>query len=276
MTVERAVAAHYGHGRLAEAVFAALRQAGRDVDRLGLDDLAPIDEFHSRGREATVDLGRLLALTPEQHVLDLGCGIGGASRYFAATHGCRITGIDLSAEYCALAADLARRLGMGERLAYRAASALALPFADGAFDAAYTQHVAMNIAEKPQLYAEVARVLKPGARFAIYDLLQGSGGPVHFPVPWASDQTASFLATPDELRGLLTAAGFTIASWQERSSESLAWYARAARRLQAQPPPFLTLELLLGPRFREMSENLGRNLAESRVIPTEILCRKAE
>lgn len=275
MSVESRIAAHYDHGRLAEVVFAALRRAGKDLDRLGVDDLAPIDEFHSRGREATIDLGRLLALTPAQHVLDVGSGIGGASRYFAASYGCRITGIDLNPEYGALADNLARRIGLADRLAYRAASALALPFARASFDAAYTQHVAMNIADKPGLYAEVARVLKPGARFAIYDLLQGPGGPVHFPVPWAGDQSQSFLATPAELRGLLAAAGFTVESWQERTAESDAWYARVAQRLKAGPPPLLTLELLLGPRHREMSQNLGRNLAERRVIPIEILCVKA-
>jgi SAM-dependent methyltransferase len=163
MPLEEEVATHYTGTDRARAIVDALRAEGLDPDRLSVDDLAPVDEFHIRGRQATVELGAALGLGADQHVLDVGSGIGGASRYFAQVYGARVTGIDLTPEYCRLAARFARSTGLADRLEYRQCSALAMPFEDATFDAAYTQHVAMNIADKPALYAEIARVLKPGA-----------------------------------------------------------------------------------------------------------------
>jgi SAM-dependent methyltransferase len=167
MQLEDRVATHYtGSGRT-RAILEALRAAGLDPDRLSVDDLAPVGEFHIRGREATAELGKGLCLGAGQHALDVGSGIGGASRHFAQTHGARITGIDLTPEYCELATRFARSTGLADLLDYRPASALALPFEPATFDAAYSQHVAMNIADKPALYAEIARVLKPGSRAVV-------------------------------------------------------------------------------------------------------------
>jgi ubiquinone/menaquinone biosynthesis C-methylase UbiE len=273
MSLEQQVAAHYGRDDRARAILAALEAAGKDPDRLSDDDLAPLSEFHVRGRQATVELGEKLGLRPDMHVLDVGCGIGGASRHFAATYGCRITGIDLTPSYCELATRFARSTGLADRLAYHQGSALAMPFADGAFDAAYTQHVAMNIADKPALYGEVARVLRPGAIFGIYDILQGPGGEVRFPVPWASDAGSSFLATPDEMRALLPAAGFTIEAWRDTTAEGRAFFAALLARVADEGPPPLGLHLLL-PDFRPRVENLLQSMVEGRVVVVEIVCRR--
>ena len=155
MSVDRRVAEHYARGDVRAAISAALQATGKDVGRLSLDDLAPIDEFHLRGRAATAELTGASGLTSGMRVLDVGSGIGGPSRYVAATYGCDVVGIDLTEEYCRVAALLADRVGLGERVEYRPGNALAMPFADGAFDAAYTQHVAMNIEDKARLYAEI-------------------------------------------------------------------------------------------------------------------------
>ena len=235
---------------------------------------APVDEFHIRGRQATVELGEALGLTAGQDVLDVGSGIGGASRYFASTCGARITGIDLTPEYCELAARFARATGLADRLDYRQASALALPFADATFDAAYTQHVAMNIADKPALYAEVARVLKPAAVFGIYDILQGPGGAMVYPTPWADDASTSFLATPDELRRLLEAGGFRIEGWRDTTAAGRAFFATVLARVAEHGPPPLGLHLLL-PDFRPRAENMLRGLTEDRIAVLQIICRKA-
>jgi ubiquinone/menaquinone biosynthesis C-methylase UbiE len=273
MPLEEEVAAHYTGLDRTRVIVDALRAAGKDPDQLSIDDLAPVDEFHIRGREATVDLGRALGLRAGQHVLDVGSGIGGASRYLAATYGARITGIDLTPEYCRLATRFARSTGLADRLDYRQGSALAMPFEDATFDAAYTQHVAMNIADKPALYAETARVLKRGATFGIYDVLQGPGGEVVYPTPWANDGSTSFLATPDAMRRLLEAAGFRIESWRDTTAAGRAFFESVLARIAESGPPPIGLHLLL-PDFRARGENMLRSLADDRLAVVEIVCRK--
>ena len=273
MPLEDQVAAHYTGSERSRVIEEALRAVGLDPDHLGVDDLAPLSEFHLRGREATVELGQALGLAAGQHVLDVGSGLGGASRYFAKAYGVRVSGIDLTPEYCALATRFARATGLAERLDYRQASALALPFADATFDAGYTQHVAMNIEDKPALYAGIARVLKPGAVFGIYDVLQGPGGEMVYPTPWANDASTSFLATPDEMRRLLEAAGLRIEGWRDTTAASLAFFEAGLAKAAAEGPPPLGIHLLLSD-FRTRAANVVRGLAEQRLLVLEIVCRK--
>ena len=274
MSIETRVAEHYARSDLASTVLRALQAAGKDVDRLSLEDLAPVDEFHVRGRPATAELAGALGLAPGMRVLDVGSGIGGPSRYVAATYDCQVVGIDLTEEYCRVAALLAERVGLGDRVEYHPGNALAMPFADAAFAVAYTQHVAMNIEDKPRLYREVWRVLEPGGRFGIYDLLQGAGGEVVYPVPWARDPSTSFLVPPAELRRLLEAAGFEVVSWRETVAEAHQWIDQMKARMAEPNPPPSALRLLLGEDARTMVPNVFRNLVEDRVRPTEVVCRK--
>ncbi|MBP2290338.1 class I SAM-dependent methyltransferase [Azospirillum rugosum] len=275
MSIEQQVAEHYGRSDLASDILGALERAGKDIDRLRPEDLAAIDEFHIRGREATDELGQALGLEAGLAVLDVGSGLGGPSRRLADVHGCRIVGIDLTDEYCRTATVLAERVGLGGMVEYRQGSALDMPFPAASFDRVYTQHVAMNIADKPRLYAEIARVLKPGGLFGLYDLLQGPGGTVHFPVPWARDPATSFLATPDELRGLLADSGLEVVGWRDTSAEGRAWFQLLRERLASEGPPPIGFHLLLGPDFRDMARNQVRNLEEQRILPTEVICRRA-
>lgn len=274
MTLQENVASHYARRDLAQAIFAALENAGRDLSRLTLEDLAPIDEFHIRGREATLELGRALGLSPGMAVLDVGSGLGGPSRHLATAYGCRVTGIDLTAEYCRVASLLADRLGLADRVAYRQGDALAMPFDDDTFDAAYTQHAAMNIPDKAALYAEVARVLKPGGTFGIYDILQGPGGNVVYPTPWARDPSTSFLATPEGLRGLLEAAGFEILGWRDTSEAGHHWFVAMRERIAKEGAPALGAHILLGPQFADMAKNQLQNLGQGRIVLLEVVCRR--
>jgi SAM-dependent methyltransferase len=274
MSIERRVAEHYARSDLASAVLGALQAAGKDVDRLSLEDLAPVDEFHVRGRPATLELAGALGLAPGMRVLDVGSGIGGPSRYVAATYDCHVVGIDLTEEYCGTAALLSDRVGLGDRVEYHPGNALAMPFADAEFEVAYTQHVAMNIADKARLYGEVWRVLQPGGRFGIFDLLQGAGGEVVYPVPWARDASTSFVVPPPELRRLLEAAGFEVVSWRETVAGAHQWIDQMKARMAEPNPPPSALRLLLGEDARTMVPNVFRNLLEDRVRPTEVICRK--
>jgi SAM-dependent methyltransferase len=266
-TVRDDVETHYTRSGLGETILAAVAKAGKDIDRLTPDDLAPVDEFHSRRRAATAELARLLAPTARDCVLDVGSGIGGPSRFLAATYGCRVTGLDLTAEFCSVAAMLARRTGLDRLVDYRHGDATAMPFADGAFDLVWSQNAAMNIADRALLYGEIRRVLKPGGRFALQDVTAGAGGEPHYPVPWAREKSISFLVLPEATRATLERSGFRVLAWEDKTeialAESRAERAKAAA--QPAPPPVLGIHLILGADFGAMMRNSIKNLEERRI-----------
>lgn len=269
-----AIQAHYTRADLGDTILAALAQAGKDLSRLTPEDLAPIDEFHIRGRLATIELARAAGLDDTHHVLDVGSGVGGTSRCLAKEFGCRVTGIDLTQEYCRVAEMLSARTGLSHLVDYRQGDATRLPFDDRSFDVVWTEHVAMNIADKTGLYQEMHRVLKPGGTLAIYDVLAGPSSPVLFPVPWARTPDTSFLVAPDGLRQLLEEADFTVVDWSDTTEAALAWFVDLAEKIRKEGFPSLGFHLLLGPDFKEMAQNQGRNLQEGRIVLAQVLARK--
>lgn len=265
---------HYVRPGLQASILAALANAGKDPERLKPGDLAPVDEFHIRGRDATLALARAVGLGVNTRVLDVGSGIGGPSRCIAAEFGCRVTGVDLTDEYCRVAALLAERVGLSDQVSYRQGNALDLAFADETFDVAWTQHAAMNIPDKAALYREIYRVLKPGGTIAIDDILAGPSGPVRYPVPWARVPEVSFLVTPDALRALLQASGFTIVSWEDTTAAARTWFTELADRIRSTGVPPLGPHVLLGPDFPVMAANQVRNLEEGRIVLAQVVARK--
>jgi SAM-dependent methyltransferase len=265
---------HYTYGDLLQAIQDGLREAGKDPAKLVPADLAAVDEFHVRGREATLELAEQLGLNNTMRVLDVGSGLGGASRVLAADYGCKVTGIDLTEAYVQAASTMAKWVGLADLVEYKQGDALHLPFEDQTFDAAWTQHVAMNIPDKRAMYGEVQRVLKPKGSFAIYDVLQGAGGQVVYPVPWAREASLSFLITPDELRALLVDAGFEIVNWRDTTEAGRDWFRQVTARIQNDGVPALGFHLLLGPDFPAMAENVRRNLEENRTALIEVICRR--
>ncbi len=268
------IQAHYSRPEIGSVILAALEMAGKDLGRLTLEDLAPIDEFHIRGRAATLELARAAGLDANKRVLDVGSGVGGTSRCLAKEFGCRVTGIDLTDEYCRAAAMLSAKVGLTDLVDFRQGDATALPFADGEFDVVWTEHVAMNIPDKPRLYKEMYRVLKPGGTLAVYDVLAGPTGPVLFPVPWARTPDTSFLVQPGELRRLLEDAGFTISDWSDTTEVARAWFVALAEKIRKEGFPPLGFHVLMGADFQAMAQNQGRNLQEGRIVLGQVVARK--
>ena len=267
---------HYTRLNLENTILTALKNAGKNLDQLTVDDLAPIDEFHTRGREATANLASLLDknLQPHFHVLDVGSGIGGPSRYLASKFGCRVTGLDLVEEYCRVADSLAKRVKLDNLLTYRQGDATHIPFDDATFDVVWTQHASMNIAYKKRFYSEMHRVLKPGGKLAIYDVfkgknssnIDGSTSSIHFPVPWAPDPSISHLILRGEARKLLNEVfGFKEVIWEDIKESVIDWIKQMIKRAQTSGPPQIGLHVLVGPQWSGLVKNLLKNLEEDRI-----------
>jgi SAM-dependent methyltransferase len=272
----KGVEAHYTHGHLTRAITAGLAALGRTPPAISIDDLGPVDEFHIGGREATEDLMKQLHLSRELHVLDVGSGLGGAARVVASRYGCQVTGIDLTAEYVETARTLSDWTGLGQRLAFHRGSALALPFADASFDAAYMLHVGMNIPDKPGLATQVARVLKPECLFGIYDVMRTGPAELTYPVPWASTPELSSLAPPETYKAALRAGGFEVVAERSRREFALEFFQRLrARMARAGGPPPLGLHLVMGPDAATKVGNMLANIEAGTIAPVEIVARRA-
>lgn len=270
ISVER----HYGRADLLAAILEALRAAGKDLSRLKPEDLAPVDAFHIRGREATVELAARARLAPGLAVLDVGCGLGGSARYLAREHGCRVTGIDLTRDYVEAATALAGLVGLQSLVEFRQSSALALPFPDGRFDVVWTEHVQMNVADKRAFYRELARVLAPGGRLVFHDVFLGPAGEPRYPVPWAEEESISFLATAGSVRTSLEDLGLRIEDWEDTTERSLAWFRAVAEKAKRAGPAPLGMHLVMGRTTPEKFANLTRNLAEQRLAVAQGVARK--
>jgi ubiquinone/menaquinone biosynthesis C-methylase UbiE len=269
------ISAHYGRGDLMGRLRAALLDDGVDPDHATIEALAPYDHFHGRGLEATEELADLLTVAPEDHILDIGSGIGGPARYIARRFGARITGIDLTAEFCEVARQLTQMLGLEDRLDFKQGDATAMPFADASFDGAYSMNVSMNIADKAGFYAEIHRVLRPGGWLVLSELAQGPGDAPDYPTPWARTAESSFLATPQQTREGLEAAGFAVSSLRETTEQSLAYGDRSRALVErGEKPPHRAVMLIHGEIAAEAMANTARGLAQSRLVPIEIFCRK--
>ncbi|HTW52188.1 MAG TPA: class I SAM-dependent methyltransferase [Stellaceae bacterium] len=274
MAIETDVAQHYGSGGIAERILAALREVNGADAALTVDALSVLDHFHGRGIVATKELVELLKPEPGEHILDIGSGIGGPARWFAAKCGVQVTGVDLTPEFCAAAEALNKAAGLADRITIKNGSALALPVADNSFERAYSQNVIMNIEDKRQFYREAFRALKPGGVLALSNLCRGGEGEFRYPVPWAETPATSFLVTPGEMRAQLTGAGFDIVVFHDTTAETLPATIRNRERLEREGLGRLGTHLIMGERLLEMQLNSARNQEAGLGRTIEALVRK--
>jgi ubiquinone/menaquinone biosynthesis C-methylase UbiE len=272
---EAQVAGHYGRGGLEEKILGALRAAGVDLARVTAEELAPVDEFHVGGLEATKELAAQMELRAGMRLLDVGSGIGGPARFFAAAFACEVTGIDLTEEFVRVAESLTRLVKLQERVQFRQGSALEMPFGAETFDGAYLLHVGMNVADKAGVFREVRRVLKAGTQFTVYDMMRTGEGAFALPAPWAVTQDASFVETPARYREALQAAGFLVERERGRRAFAIEFTQRMMARMAEGGAPALGLPLLMGEKAPEMMRNMRAALLDGVLEPVEMLARAA-
>ncbi|MBC8240055.1 MAG: class I SAM-dependent methyltransferase [Alphaproteobacteria bacterium] len=270
-----AVGRHYTHGSLLGAIRSGVEKLGKTPETVTIDDLAPIDEFHIGGRRASDDFLSQLTLNDGTHVLDVGCGLGGGSRFAANRFGCRVSGVDLTPEFIETGQELCEWVGLRDRINLQQGSALEMPFDDGSFDAAYMMHVGMNIADKQGLFTEVARVLKPGGVFGVYDVMATGDDGLIFPLPWAETPDTSAVATPEIYKSAFADAGLTLSAERDRRQFALEFFAElTARSASPDGPPPLGLHILMGANGPQKVKNMVENIVAGRIAPIEMVARK--
>jgi MPBQ/MSBQ methyltransferase len=263
MDVRDLVTSHYGAGNLGETILRALAEHGVDTDRLGPADLFAVDQLHFGGAPAVQHLLDRLDVGPGSRLLDVGCGIGGASR-MAAMAGAEVTGVDLTPEFVETATALTSRVGLDDRVSFVTTPAESLPLEDGSFDAAILVHVGMNVPDKGALFGEVHRVLAPGGAFGLYEQVRRADGELPYPLPWAEDERSSFVESVDDYRAQLEAAGFTVEDVEDRTTSAIA----------PPPPGPVNNAVIFGPAFME---RIGNDVAATKagLLGTVVILARA-
>jgi ubiquinone/menaquinone biosynthesis C-methylase UbiE len=269
------VAKHYSRGNLLARLRAALEDDGADPDHPSMGDLAPYDQFHGRGIEATLDMLKLMPARAADQVLDIGSGLGGPARCVAEHFGCMVTGIDLMPEFCQVADHLSRLLQLEKSTAFKVGDATSMPFPAGSFDGAYSLNVSMNIAGKAALFEEIRRVLKPDGWLILSEIARGTGPAVDYPTAWAASAESSFLSTTEDTVLGLNAAGFEVLSVRSTLEEMLAFGVRSRESVQrGEKPPHRAVMLIHAESAAAAIRNTSRGFAEGRILPIEILARR--
>jgi SAM-dependent methyltransferase len=275
MPSETAVAEHWAKGDVYALILSALEKAGKSADGLTVEDLAPLDHFHARGFPATVELADQLPVEPDHHLLDIGCGLGGPARYFALRFNCRVTGVDITPAFIAAGNRLTALVGLQDQVTIEKGDGQHLPYPDSTFDGAYTQHVTMNVPDRRRFFGEACRVLKPGGFFALTEHGLGAMGNPHYPLPWSTDGSGSYLIAPSKTSELLEAAGFRNIAVEDTGSKYLSTYRHVMQLASQGALPPLGTHVLLGENAPEKTRNAARNIEEVRTQPIQVICRKS-
>lgn len=270
------VAEHYTHGSLLAMITAGIESIGKTPASVTIDELAPADEFHIGGRQASEEFTDQLGLTGNEHVLDVGCGIGGTSRFIASRFGCRVTGVDLTPEFIETGTALCKWVGLDEQIELHQGNALSMPFTEGSFDAAIMLHVGMNIADKAGLFSEVYRLLRPGSVFGVYDVMKTGDGELKYPVPWSSVPDTCALATQAQYVAALQQAGFDITEVENRREFAADFFDETRERMAAAggTPPPLGVHIAMGESAPAKITNMVENIAAGCCAPVEIIARR--
>ncbi len=268
------IADHWGRGDVYGRIIDAMQAVGISPDTVTVEQLAPVDHFHARGFPATVELADKLSITEGQHLVDIGCGIGGPARYIAKRFGCTVSGVDITPAFVEAANKLNALVGMDGTVDVQRGDGHELPYADEVFDGGYTQHVTMNVADRPKFFAEAFRVLKPGAFFALTEHGLGPKGQPLYPCPWSEDGSGAYLISPAETKRYLEDAGFESVEIEDTGEKYLAGYKKAMQMAAKGELPAFGTHILLGNTAPAKTRNAAQNIEEGRTYPIQIICRK--
>lgn len=274
MTNEKAIADHWARGDVYGLIVSALGKMSKPLDAVTLEDLAPVDHFHARGLAATVELADRLPVKAGQHIVDIGCGLGGPARYMAKRFQCKVSGVDITQPFVEAANRLTALLRMEHQVTIQHGDGQRLPYGDALFDGAYTQHVTMNVADRRTFFAEACRVLKNGAFFALTEHGLGPQGDPYYPLPWSADGSGAYLVKPSETRALLEAAGFEDIVLEDTGPNYVAGYKTMIEKAERGVLPPLGIHILMGDTALQKARNAARNIEEGRTHPIQLICRK--
>ncbi len=275
MSLDENISAHYTHGNLLSAVKNGIKQLGKTSSSTTVEDLAPLDEFHIGGREASLDFLDQLNFTAEDHLVDVGCGLGGASRFVAKQYKSKVTGIDLTPEYIEVGEALCTWVGLDNLVTLQQGSALSMPFDDSVFDGGYMMHVGMNIKDKVGLFKEIFRVLRSRANFGVYDVMQIEEGELMYPVPWATTAGESEVTSPEQYKQAMEEAGFIVMAERNRLDFALSFFEQLQKRSTTTSglPP-LGLHILMGDNTITKVQNMIKNVSAGYIAPIELIAKK--
>lgn len=179
--------------------------------------------YHPGGMQLTERLGELLELKPGDTVLDAACGSGASAVFLAERFGVEVVGVDYAdpsvdrAQSLAGSADLSR----GGSLSFVQGDVEQLDFADDSFDAAICECAFCIFTDKPAAAREIARVLKPGGRFGLNDIVREGPLPPSLEsiIAWIGCIADAYPAS--EIQMMLEASGFTVSD-VDRHDDALA------------------------------------------------------
>lgn len=257
---------HYRADNLVDRILGALKTAGHDAAHPTAAMLNLVDQLHGGGLRSTEALAALAGIAKETRVLDAGCGVGGSSRFLADRFGCRVAAMDLTEEYVDAAARLNALCGLDRQISVRQGSVTELPYEDGSFDLVWCQNVTMNVADKPRMFAEAFRVLATGGRYAVSHAAEGPKGAPDYPLPWAREQSYSFLGTPAEFIAGLEAAGFRVIENRTEGGTPGSGENRPARDLGP--------STVMGADMPERQANAARSGKDGRLIGMVVVAER--
>jgi len=267
------VSDHYARHGLIEAIEEGIIRIGKTTSGVTIEDLAAVDEFHIGGRTATMEMFRQLGLKSGDHVLDVGCGLGGPARFAADRYKCQVSGLDLTFDYVRAGNRLSEWVGLSDRVRLYQASALSMPFQGSQFSAAYMFHVGMNVQDKEGLCREVSRVLQPGSLFAIYDVMRTADGELSFPLPWATTLQSNAVESPRAYKAALQRTGFDILTEHNRRDRAIDYFEGQKARASTANVPALGLHTLMGKRRQHQIKNMIECITRGIIAPVELIAR---
>lgn len=271
MSLEQTVSEHYSNKGLLDKIYKGLEKLGIDKNQLTQSDLSSFDEFHIGGSEGTLMLAEKLIMNASSSVLDIGCGIGGPARFLSSEFGCKVSGIDLTADFVNTGNSLTDQVGLSDKVKLIEASALNIPFADNSFDVSYMIHVGMNIADKDVLFSEAFRVTKPGGVFGIYDVMLIGNCELQYPLPWAVEEDGNAIASATDYISALIKAGFSLKHEDDKTDFANSFFEKmSARTDSSEGPPPVGLHLLMGDLTTQKIRNMAK-LIKSGIIAPKIL-----